>query len=78
MVYGVCMARPRTLADTIRDAIRRDGRTRYRLCLESGVNQAVLGRFVRGQRGLTLDTADRLCKVLGLELRPTTTRQKRR
>jgi plasmid maintenance system antidote protein VapI len=65
------------MADIIRAAIKRDGRTRYALAQESGVNQAVLGRFVRGERGLNLDTADRLCRVLGLELRPVRKRKTR-
>ena len=56
------------MADIIRDAIQRDQRTRYRIAMDSGVNQAVLGRFVHGERGLNLDTADRLCRALGLEL----------
>ena len=58
----------KTLADTIREAIKADGRTRYRLSKDSGVNQAVLGRFVHGERDLNLATADRVCRALGLKL----------
>jgi len=58
------------LDETMRRAIQRDGRTLYRLARDSGVNSAILGRFVRRERGLTLETASRLCQALGLELRP--------
>jgi plasmid maintenance system antidote protein VapI len=58
-----------TLADQLRAAIDASGKSRYELCKLGGVDQSVLGRFMSGQRGLTLDVADRLCKVLGLVLR---------
>jgi len=32
--------------------------------------QAVLSRFLRGERGINLDTAEKLCRALGLGLRP--------
>ena len=47
-----------------------DGRTVYRLSLDSGVSQGVLGRFLRGNRDVTLETADKICKALGLSLQP--------
>lgn len=67
------MTRIKSLADVIRDAIERDERTRLRtqLAKVSGVADAQLSRFCRKQRDLTLGTADRLCRVLGLSLRPT-------
>ena len=64
------MSARKSLPDIIRDAIRRDSRTPYRLSEESGVARAVLSRFIRGERDLNLRTADRLCQVLGLGLRP--------
>lgn len=63
------MSKSKTLADTIRETIDRDGRSIYRLSLDTGVNQGVLGRFVRGERDLRLETADKVCKALGLELK---------
>ena len=59
-----------TVSEIIREAIRRDGRTLYRLALDSGVNSAVLGRFMRGERDLNLRTAERVCDAIGLEVRP--------
>jgi hypothetical protein len=62
------MARAKTMPDTIREAIRRDGRTVYRLSIDSAVAQAVLWRFIRGERDLNLRTASRVCEALGLVL----------
>jgi DNA-binding phage protein len=63
------MAKDRaTVSDQLREAIRRDGRTLYRLALDSGVNHTILERFMRAERCMTLDTAGKVCKVLGLRL----------
>lgn len=62
-------SKSKSFPDTIRDAIRKDGRTIYRLAIDSGVNQGVLGRFMRGERDMNLRTAERVCRVLGLELK---------
>ena len=59
----------RTLPDIIRKAIVKDRRTVYRLSLDSGVSQAVLGRFMRGERDMNLRTADKVCRAIGLTLR---------
>lgn len=59
-----------SLAETIRKTMTQDGRTVYRLSLDSGVSQGVLGRFLRGNRDVTLETADKICKALGLSLQP--------
>ena len=64
------------MPDIIRDAIRRDPRTPYRIAHDSGVATAVLSRFIRRERDLNLRTADRLCRALGLELRPVRQRRK--
>lgn len=69
------MGRSKSLPDVIRDAIRNDGRTLYRLALDSNVNSAVLGRLMSGKRDVNLRTADRLCRALGLELRPRITKR---
>jgi transcriptional regulator with XRE-family HTH domain len=64
------------LADRIRAAMVASGLTRYQLSQQTGVAQAVLGRFAAGKRDLTLSTASRLVPALGLEL--ATTKTKRR
>lgn len=57
-----------TLADTIRAAVRESGLSTYAVAKGAGVSQPVLHRFMSGERGLNLDTADRLCRFLGLRL----------
>lgn len=56
-------------ANRIREAAKRYG-TPYALSRDSGVNSAVVGRFLKGERDVTLTTAEKLCRVLGLELWP--------
>jgi hypothetical protein len=42
----------------------------------SGVSPGVVARFMGGQRGLTLDTVDRLARGLGLRLVEVATRRR--
>lgn len=59
------------LARIIRAAIDRDGRSLYAISKASGVVYQALHPFARGHRDdISLLTADRLCRALGLELRP--------
>jgi plasmid maintenance system antidote protein VapI len=41
----------------------------YAIAKASGVNQSVVNRFVNGERGISLDTAAKLCDYLDLDLR---------
>ncbi len=63
-------ARP-TLADTIRRAVDATGLSVYAVAKASGISQPIVHRFMNGERGLTLDTADKLCRFLGLRLTAT-------
>jgi hypothetical protein len=55
---------------TVADAIAQ-GRVNYlTLERETGVARASIRRFVKGERTLRLDMADRLAAYFGLELRP--------
>jgi len=62
---------PFDLADQLRRAIRESGLSPYRVATDAGVDRAVLSRFLRGERGLNLDTASRICELLGLMLQRT-------
>ncbi|XZE21811.1 helix-turn-helix domain-containing protein [Pirellulaceae bacterium SH449] len=57
-----------TLADTIRNAINASELTLYRIAKDSGVSVPSITRFVNEERTISLETADKLCKCLGLEL----------
>lgn len=59
-----------TLTDTLRAAIRQSGLTYYRIGKATGIDEANLGRFVRGELSVRLDKADRLAAYLGLRLTP--------
>jgi plasmid maintenance system antidote protein VapI len=59
-----------TLAEQLKQAVAATGKSVSAVARESGVPQPVLHRFVTGERGLLLDTADRLAAYLGLELCP--------
>ena len=64
------MAQPSTVSDTLRKHIAESGLSLVRLGQLSGVDDGRLSRFMRRERGLTVDAVDRLCKVLGLRLVP--------
>ena len=54
---------------TIQQAIKKCGKTRYQISVETEIDQAILSRLAN--KGICgLKTADTLCKYLGLELRP--------
>jgi transcriptional regulator with XRE-family HTH domain len=56
------------LAVQLRQAITDSGLSLNEMERRSKVNHAVLSRFMRGQRTLTLPIASRLCGALGLRL----------
>lgn len=56
------------LSDQIRSAVRDCGRTQKLVCEKTNIDRAALSRFVRGERGLSLDGIDRLATFLGLRL----------
>jgi hypothetical protein len=66
------MTRPNpipTMSDTLRTAIARSGLSLLKLQHETGVHRGSLSRFIRGERSLRLDVADKLAAYFHLELR---------
>ncbi|MCH8853725.1 MAG: helix-turn-helix transcriptional regulator [Planctomycetes bacterium] len=57
-----------TISQVLREAITKSGESLADLERTTGVSNAVLSRFVRGERTLTLPTADKLARHFGLEL----------
>jgi hypothetical protein len=57
-----------TMTDVLKAAIEGSGLTRYRIAKDTGIDEAALMRFVRGETSLRLDRADVLAEYLGLEL----------
>jgi hypothetical protein len=64
-----------TFADQLREAIRGSGMTRYSISVQTGIAQSTLCKFLKMERGMSLDSVDRLMECLGLEIR---SRRKRR
>jgi plasmid maintenance system antidote protein VapI len=60
--------KPAALSDQLRAAIVGSGLSVYALAKGSGVSHPVILRFVSKERGLHLETADKLAAFLGLEL----------
>jgi plasmid maintenance system antidote protein VapI len=58
------------LRAAIRAAIKsKDGPTEHGLAMAAGVSPPILHRFMHSERTLTLETADKLCRFLGLSLK---------
>ncbi len=60
--------RQTTFSEQLREAIRQEERSRYRISLETGIAQGQLSRFMQGKCGLSLRSIDLLCECLGLGL----------
>jgi hypothetical protein len=61
---------PMKLSERLRKAVLTSKQTRYAIAVGSGVDHAVLRRFMRGERDIKLTTAEHLAEYLGLELTP--------
>ncbi len=70
---------PQSIADLLRDAIDESGETIYRIAKDAEVDWGTLQRFVDGRRpNIRIDTIEKLCDYLGLELRPMKRAAKRK
>ncbi len=58
----------RAVSHQLRESIADDGRTAYALGKAAGVDAGMIQRFVNRERGLTLETVDRLALALGMRL----------
>ncbi len=59
------------ISDELRAAVAAEDATYYRIAKDAKVDWGTLQRFVDGRRpNIRIDTADKLCEHLGLELRP--------
>jgi transcriptional regulator with XRE-family HTH domain len=60
------MSKRTPLTDELKRAIRESGLSRYEISKRTGVNEAVLSRFMAGKVNVNLATADALAESLGL------------
>jgi hypothetical protein len=65
------------ILESIRQAIAKSGKTRYQISKDTGIKQTVLFRIVHGG-SCSLETADKLCECLRLELRGSRVKPRRR
>jgi transcriptional regulator with XRE-family HTH domain len=56
------------LVEQLRTAIMASGLTLTQLSERAGIALPLLTRFVKGERGLNLSSAEKVCDALGLEL----------
>ena len=59
---------PETISEQLRRFIKNSGLSLYQLERETGVHNSMLSRFLRGERGLRLESVDALSKYLKLRL----------
>lgn len=63
------------ILERIRDAIARaqaEGTKLFAIARAAGIAPSALTRLMKGERGVSLETAERLCAALGLKLDVTT------
>jgi hypothetical protein len=60
----------------MRQAVRDSELTRYAISVRTGIDQGTLCRFIRGERGMSLDSVDKLMECLELEIRPRRRKRK--
>lgn len=56
------------LSDQLRQQLEACGRTLYAISKETGIDQASLGKFRNGERGLSWQAVDKLGELLGLQI----------
>ena len=56
------------LLDAICEAIETSGKTRYGIAKDTGISQTQLSRLMSAERGLSIDTLERLAEYLDLEI----------
>lgn len=60
-------------SETLRQAIKQCGESRYSISKATGISASVLSRFVASGGQLRTENFDKLCKHLGLVLKPVRT-----
>lgn len=58
----------KTLSEELREAVERSGVTRYAIWQETGIDQGTLSKFMAGNRGLSIESIDKLADLLGLHI----------
>lgn len=67
-----------SLSDELRQAIERSGVSRYSIWQQTGIDQGSLSKFMDGERGLGMESIDKLADLLGLHIAAKSRRSKGR
>jgi len=67
-IVAMVKKRPVRFSDEVRTAIESCGMSRYRISRETGIDAAILCRFVHGQVGLSMASLDKLAPCIGLHV----------
>lgn len=57
-----------SLSDELRQAIERSDMSRYGIWQKTGIDQGSLSKFMDGERGLSIESVDKLADLLGLHI----------
>jgi transcriptional regulator with XRE-family HTH domain len=63
---------PVTLTEQLRRVVQESGKTLGELARETGVDKSALSRFLRGERGLSMEGLDKVGECLGLKITAAT------
>lgn len=55
----------------LKEAIDASGKSRYRICKDTGISEATMSRFMSGHRGLSVARIEQLSEYLDLEIKIT-------
>lgn len=67
------------ILSAIRQAIEASPKSRYRIAEETRISESALSRLISGERGLSVESVEKLAEYLGLEIviRPKRRRKNR-
>lgn len=57
-----------SLSVELRQAIERSGLSRYGIWQQTGIDQGSLSKFIDGERGLSIESIDKIAELLGLHI----------
>lgn len=66
-----------SLSDELRQAVERSGVSRYSIWQQTGIDQGSLSKFMDGERGLGMESIDKLADLLGLHICTKAAKQSR-
>ena len=57
-----------SLSDELRQAVEQSGLSRYSIWQQVGIDQGTMSKFMAGDRGLSIESIDKLADLLGLHI----------